>query len=74
MFLAFLLVGLAIVHNITWKNPLRPLLLIALYAFLIFFNPLSTMAIAAIALIEPFLPMRNPYNGGLITRDPPDTV
>lgn len=74
LFLAFLLVGLAIIHNVTWKNPLRPLLLIALYAFLIFFNPLSTMAIATIALIEPFLPMRNPYNGGLITRDPPDTV
>ncbi len=74
LFLAFVLVGLAIVHNVTWKNPLRPLLLIGLYAFLLFFNPLSTMAVATIALVEPFLPMRNPYNGGPITRDPPDTV
>ena len=74
LFLAFLLVGLAIIHNVTWKNPLRPLLLFALYAFVIFFNPLSTMAVATVALIEPFLPMRNPYNGGLITRDPPDTT
>lgn len=73
-FLAFVLVGLAIIHNVTWKNPVRPLLLFGLYAFLLFFNPLSTMAIATVALIEPFLPMRNPYNGGPITRDPPDTV
>lgn len=74
LFLAFLLVGLAIIHNVTWKNSVRPLLLIALYLFLVFFNPLSTMAVATIALIEPFLPMRNPYNGGPITRDPPDTA
>lgn len=72
LFIAFLLVGLAIVHNVTWNNALRPALLVALYAFLLFFNPLSSMAIATIALIEPFLPMRNPYNGGLITKDPPD--
>ncbi len=72
LFLAFMLVGLAIIHNVTWKNPVRPLLLFALYAFVIFFNPLSTMAVATVALIEPFLPLRNPYNGGLITRDPPD--
>jgi hypothetical protein len=72
IFVAFMLVGLAIVHNVTWKNPVRPLLLVALYAFLLFLNPLSGLAIATIALIEPFLPMRNPYNGGMITPDPPD--
>jgi hypothetical protein len=72
IFIAFMLVGLAIIHNVTWKNPCRPVLLIALYAFLVFLNPLSGLAIATIALIEPFLPMRNPYHGGLITTDPPD--
>lgn len=73
LFLAFMLVGLAIIHNVTWKNPLRPLLLFALYVSVLFFSPFSTMAVATVALIEPFLPLRNPYNGGPITRDPPDT-
>jgi hypothetical protein len=72
IFLAFVLVGLAIIHNVTWKNPLRPAFLFGLYAFLLFFNPLSSMAIATVALIEPFLPMRNPYNGGPIIKDPPN--
>lgn len=72
LFMAFLLIGLAIIHNVTWKNPLRPALLLGLYVFLILFNPLSSLAIATIALLEPLIPMRNPYNGGLVTKDPPD--
>lgn len=71
LFIAFLLVGLAIIHNITWKNPIRPLLLFGLYVFLILFNPLSSLAIATIALIEPLIRMRNPYNGGPLGEDPP---
>lgn len=72
IFLAYALVGLAIIHNITWKNPFRPLLLFLLYVAIAVFNPV-TLALAALALIEPLFTMRNPYNGGLITRgDPPD--
>src|SRR6056297_410383 len=73
LFLCYLLVGLAIVHNVTWQSAFRPLILVAVYLFLIFFNPLSSLAIATLALVEPFLKMRNPYNGGLISKDgPPD--
>jgi hypothetical protein len=64
LFVAFTLVGLAIVHNVTWINPLRPMILIAVYAFLLFFNPISGLAIASLALVEPLLPLRNPANGG----------
>ena len=67
-----MLVGLAIVHNVTWQSTFRPALLVALYIFLLFFNPLSAIAIAALALLERFIPMRKPHNGGLLTRDPPD--
>jgi hypothetical protein len=72
VFLAFVLVGLAIIHNITWQNPVRPVLLFVLYIFLAVFNPLSSLAIATVALIEPFLPLRNPYNGGHIATKPPE--
>jgi Predicted membrane protein (DUF2232) len=72
IFLAFILVGLAIIHNITWKSPIRPALLFGVYIFLAVFNPLSSLAIATVALIEPFLPLRNPYNGGHMSNQPPD--
>ena len=64
LFVAFTLVGLAIIHNISWNNALRPLILIAVYVFILFFNPISGLAIASLALIEPLLPLRKPENGG----------
>ena len=64
LFVAFTLVGLAIIHNISWNNSLRPLILIAVYVFILFFNPISGLAIASLALIEPLLPLRKPENGG----------
>lgn len=70
LFVAFTLVGLAIVHNATWTNPVRPLILIAVYAFLLFFNPISGLAIASLALVEPLLSLRKPENGG---RPPPSS-
>jgi len=70
LFMAFVLVGLAVVHNVTWNNPVRLALLIATYAFLALFNPLSALAVAMLALVDPFFSMRNPDHGG-ISDDPP---
>lgn len=72
LFVAFTLVGLAIVHNTTWNNAVRPLILIAVYAFLLFFNPISGLAIASLALIEPLLPLRKTENGGYRPPGPPE--
>ena len=71
LFVAFTLVGLAIVHNASWTNPVRPMILIAVYAFLLFFNPISGLAIASLALVEPLLSLRKPENGGRQPRPPP---
>lgn len=65
---AFMLIGLAIVHNVTWNSPFRIGALIATYTFLLLFFPFSALAIAALALIEPFISFRKPENGG----QPPD--
>ncbi len=70
IFIAFLLVGLAIVHNVTWNQTMRPIILVGVYAFLIFFNPFSSLAIASLALFEPFFPLRNAAHGG--RHDPPN--
>ena len=72
LFVAFTLAGLAIIHNISWNNSLRPLILIVVYAFLLFFNPISGLAIASLALIEPLLPLRKPENGGYRPPRPPE--
>jgi len=47
------------------------LLLVTLYAALVLFNPFSSLAIATLALIEPFIAMRKPFNGGRSSKDPP---
>ena len=71
LFLAFLLVGLAIVHNVTWGQTLRPLILLGVYAFLLFFNPISSLAIATLALAEPIWSLRDPSKGGSRSGPPP---
>ena len=72
LFTAFTLIGLAIIHNVTWSNPVRPLILFATYVFLLFFNPISGLAIASLALVEPLLPLRKAENGGRPPAPPPD--
>lgn len=57
-FLAYMLVGLAIVHNLTRGMSTRGLVLFATYFGLLVFNPFSGIIIAMIAIAEPFLPFQ----------------
>ena len=56
--MAYLIVGLAIIHNLTRASPYRPLILFAVYGGAIFLQPLSGLTLAVLALAEPFLPFR----------------
>ena len=58
LFLAYMLVGLAIIHNLTLGLGVRPLVLFATYFALFVFNPFSSIIIAMIAISEPILPFR----------------
>ena len=54
----YVLVGLAVLHNITRGNVARPFILAGVYSSLVIFQPVSALIIAMIALGEPFLPIR----------------
>lgn len=56
--LVYVLIGLAILHNISRGSPVRPLLLFAAYAVLVLLQPLSSFILAVIALAERYLPFR----------------
>lgn len=56
--LAYMLVGLAILHHVTRGMAVRGLLLFAVYAALVFLNPFSGLAVAMIGLAEPISPLR----------------
>ena len=58
LFLAYMLVGLAIVHNLTQGLGARPLVLFATYFALVVFNPFSGIIVAMLAISEPILPFR----------------
>ena len=69
---AFFLVGLAIVHNVTWGMSLRPLILVGVYLFSAF-SPFGALALTALALVEPLFAMRSPDKGGIRdARGPPE--
>jgi hypothetical protein len=55
---AFMLVGLAIIHNVTRGHGLRPAILGAVYVALVVFNPLSSLIVGMVGLAEPFSPLR----------------
>lgn len=57
-FLVYMLVGLAIIHQLTRGQSLRVVALIAVYFALLFLNPLSGIALAMVGLAEPVWPMR----------------
>jgi len=61
-FLAYLLMGLAIVHHVTRGRASRPFILWAVYFALLILNTYAALLIALLALLEPFLPLkrRNP--------------
>ena len=55
---AYLLVGLAIIHNVTRGHAARPLILAGIYALLFVFFVLTGPALAMVGLAEPFSPLR----------------
>lgn len=57
-FLAYLLMGLAIIHYITRGRASRPFILWAMYLALLILNTWAALAIALIALMEPLLPLK----------------
>jgi hypothetical protein len=57
-FLAYVLMGLAIVHFITRGRPSRPFVLWGVYLSLLILNTWAALVIALLALMEPFLPLR----------------
>jgi hypothetical protein len=62
-FLAYTLMGLAIVHYATRGLVARPLILWAVYAALLMLNTWAAMPIALLAVLEPVLPWRRPPEG-----------
>lgn len=67
---AYIIVGLAIIHNITRGLGARPFILFMVYAGLLLFNPFSSIIVAMIAIGEPISPIRrrfqssSPKDGG----------
>jgi Predicted membrane protein (DUF2232) len=55
---AYLLVGLAIIHNVTRGHQARPIILAGVYALLLVFFVLTGPALAMVGLAEPFSPLR----------------
>lgn len=66
LFLAYLLVGLAIIHHTSRGNGWRPLLLWLLYLALLFANGIAVF-IVLLGLLEPFSPIRRDF----MTTGPP---
>jgi hypothetical protein len=58
LFLAYLLMGLAIVHYITRGQPWRPFALWALYAALVIMGSLASLALVVLGLAESVWPLR----------------
>ncbi|HVY43603.1 MAG TPA: DUF2232 domain-containing protein [Hyphomicrobiaceae bacterium] len=68
-FLAYVLMGLAIVHFVTRGQASRPFVLWGVYLALLVLNTWAAMIIALIALLEPLLPLKRL---GLTGRTGPD--
>lgn len=58
LFMAYMFVGLAIVHHLTRGHAQRPMILAGAYALLIVFGMVAAPALALIGLAEPFSPLR----------------
>lgn len=57
-FLAYVLMGLAIVHYVTRGQASRPFVLWGMYFALLILNTWAALLIALLALLEPFLPLK----------------
>lgn len=58
LFLAYVLLGLAVVHYVTRGQSWRPFALLALYAALFIANPIAPLAIALLGLADSIWPIR----------------
>ena len=58
LFLAYVLMGLAVVHYVTRGRPWRPFALWALYAALFIVNTIASLAVAILGLTESVWPLR----------------
>ena len=56
--LAFMLLGLAVIHGATKGKPARPFILWGVYVALVILNTWAAIAIALIGALEPVLPFR----------------
>jgi hypothetical protein len=63
LMMAFMLVGLAVMHRITRGMTVRPAILSLVYASLIFLFLLSSMVIAAVGLAEPYVRKKQSAQG-----------
>ncbi len=57
---AFMLLGLAVLHGMTRGSAMRPMMLTMIYLSLLFFSPISSLAVALVGLAEPMLRNRRP--------------
>jgi hypothetical protein len=58
LFLAYVLLGLAVVHYVTRGQTWRPFALMALYGALFVANPVASLAIALLGLADSIWPIR----------------
>lgn len=72
LFLAYVLLGLAVIHYVTRGKPWRPFILWALYALLLVMNSLSALVVALIGLTEAIWPMRQQLPPPSDESRPPD--
>jgi hypothetical protein len=67
LFLAYVLMGLAVVHYVTRGRPWRPFALWGLYAALFIMNTVASLAVALLGLADAVWPIRKPA----APREPP---
>ncbi|MEN2494618.1 MAG: hypothetical protein TECD_00522 [Hyphomicrobiaceae bacterium hypho_1] len=61
IFIAYLIIGLAIIHNITRKFKARTTVLIIVYIILLIYHPYTSIAISMLGIAEPILPIKRCY-------------
>jgi hypothetical protein len=61
---AYVIVGLAIVHNLTRGSSVRPMILSVVYAALVLLGMIAAPLLALLALAEPLSPLRRPPPSG----------
>lgn len=60
MFLAYVLLGLAVIHYVTRGHPWRTLALWGIYGGLIVFNTVASLLVAILGLVDTMRPLRDP--------------